>query len=298
MRESIAERVVEMVVGRRPGALRALSAGRSSDAYAADVGGQDWIVRIPTNDPSRRTSYHVEATVGDYLASAGHPVAQWSVLELEGVRCSIARRLAGSRVDYTSTWPTDFAKQLGHLLDTLHNAPVKGFGPLMDNPSGLRGSSADRTSGIIERWCHAPIWPFDGTPLGAHPINAHAPDLIPKIAKLLPRIVDAERSAIGLTHSDLHREHILRHDNGRLAGVLDFGAAFLGASAWDFALLAWYYGRTNTRLVADHYDNGNDAYQRGLVLAVAVGMYKLAKNPADPAVLPRLQRCVEAVSAT
>lgn len=101
-----------------------------------------------------------------------------------------------------------------------------------------------------------------------------------------------EHGAIGVTHSDLHRDHVLVDGNGNFAAVLDFGDAFVRAVAWDFALIAWYYGRRNAQLIADHYPGGNDALERGLILTAAVGAYKLAKNPADRIVIDRLTRCL------
>lgn len=111
------------------------------------------------------------------------------------------------------------------------------------------------------------------------------------------RILDAAGEPHGLVHSDLHRAHLLRSGDdlsgGELAGVLDFGDAFVGSTAWDFALLHWYHGATNTRQVAHLYGDGDgdedDLFERGRNLAVAVGCYKMAKRPDDTGAVARLE---------
>ena len=290
-----AERAVEAVAGRRPDQIGVLASGRSSTAFIAEVDADRWVVRVPIEGSGRPVSYFAEAAIGRLLVSGGHPVAEWSVLDVDGIRCSVARRLSGTPVDYDGAWSAEFAQQFARLLHTLHDAPADGFGPLLDDSERLHGISPDRIEGIVDRWRHAPMWPFDGSTLDEHPLAEQAPDLVAKIVELSDRIFDAEHGAIGVTHSDLHREHVLVDGDGTLAAVLDFGDAFIGAVAWDFALIAWYYGQRNAQLVADHYPGGNDALERGLVLAVAVGVYKLAKNPADRIVIDRLTRCLRSM---
>jgi hypothetical protein len=63
--------------------------------------------------------------------------------------------------------------------------------------------------------------------------------------------------------------------------LFDFGDAFIGSTAWDFALLHWYYGPHNTLAVAHAYDEDSDLAERGIVLAVAIGCYKIAKTPSS-----------------
>jgi aminoglycoside/choline kinase family phosphotransferase len=41
-----------------------------------------------------------------------------------------------------------------------------------------------------------------------------------------------------LVHADLHEENILQ--DGRLLGFIDFGVAFVGVPAWEFAALAYF----------------------------------------------------------
>ncbi len=89
-------------------------------------------------------------------------------------------------------------------------------------------------------------------------------------------------------HSDLHHQHLLHVDH-ELTGVLDFGDAFIGSTAWDFALIRWYYGAINARRVADAYEPGINMVERASALALAVGCYKVAKTPEDAAARARLR---------
>ena len=136
------------------------------------------------------------------------------------------------------------------------------------------------TAGIVERWFHAPIWPFDESELDAHPLATIAPDLLPTLATLESQIVAAAIEPFGVLHSDLHRQHLL-HTGDELTGMLDFGDAFIGSTAWDFALLHCYYGPQNTQAVAHAYDPDRDLAAQGAILGVAVGCYKIAKTPSN-----------------
>ena len=286
---------VERVTGQRVDAVRAVSAGRSSQAWIAHVGQERWVVRVPIEDSGRRITYQAEATIGRYLGSLGHPVAEWTIVSVNGSTCSVARQIPGVPVVYDQAWSSKFGHSVGRLLGDLHAMPAERFGPLEDHQVSIRGVSDDRVQGVADRWCHARMWPFDGESLDDHPIIDHAPEIGNAAISLAERIKAAEAGASGVVHSDLHQEHLLVDENGSLAGVLDFGDAFVGSVAWDFALLNWYHGKANASLVARHYPDGSDALDRGIVLSIAVGLYKMAKNPNDLTVIPRLRRCLESI---
>ena len=137
------------------------------------------------------------------------------------------------------------------------------------------------------------MWPFDHPSLDDHPITERAPDIARAATTLASDIAAADTGAIGVAHSDLHSEHLLVGESGSLTGVLDFGDAFIGSIAWDFALLNWYYGKANAAAVARHHPAGSDVLDQGATLSIAVGLYKVAKDPNDPALIPRLRRCLE-----
>ena len=220
------------------------------------------------------------------------------MVEVDGRACSVAPHLQGTPIGYEDRWQDRFGEALARLLLDLHRMPVEGSGPLDDVAFAANGISRSRRQGVVDRWFHASIWPFDGAPLDAHPLVSQAPELVDGVASLRPDIETAEAGPLGVVHSDLHREHLLVDADGSLAALLDFGDTFVGATAWDFALLNWQDGARNAELVASHYPCGKDELIRSSVLSIAVGLYKLAKNPSDGAILPRLRRCIDLVHGT
>ncbi|MEZ5229773.1 MAG: aminoglycoside phosphotransferase family protein, partial [Acidimicrobiales bacterium] len=211
---------------------------------------------------------------------AGHPVCTWQLVPVDDVECSIGPRLHGTPIEDAWTWPRHFVERVAALLRDLHQLPATGWGPLENRTDRLHGTSTAPTAGIVERWFHAPIWPFDESELDTHPLATIAPDLLPTLAPLEREIVAAAIEPFGVLHSDLHRQHLL-HTGDKLTGMLDFGDAFIGSTAWDFALLHWYYGPQNTQAVAHAYDPDRDLAARGAILGVAVGCYKIAKTPSN-----------------
>ena len=110
-------------------------------------------------------------------------------------------------------------------------------------------------------------------------------------------ILAAGAGRTGVQHSDLHRHHLLQTADGQLAAVLDFGASFVGSIGWDFALLHYYYGEANAERVAASYQAVDGPCEEGRLLAVVVGLYKMAKNPADLAVARRVNRLLREIDA-
>ncbi len=284
---------VERVAGHQVDAVWALSAGRSSLTWVAQVGEERWVARIPIEDSGRRITDQAEGAIGRYLNSLGYPVADWTIVDNNGTMCSVAREVPGVPAEYDRAWSDDFGRQLADVLADLHEMPAEGFGPLADDQNSVRGLSEDRVHGITDRWFHARIWPFDDSSLDDHPITDLAPGIARIATTLAGDIEAAGAGATGVVHSDLHREHLLVDRDGSLTGVLDFGDAFIGSIAWDFALVNWYYGRANAAVVARHHPAGSDVLDQGVTLSVAAGLYKVAKNPDDPAVIPRLRCCLE-----
>ena len=294
MTRPLAERALAELLGSTASDVRLLARGRTSTAWAGEIEGVRWVVRVPTPDSGRRLTYRAEMALGRLLHSRGHPVAAWQVVVLNGTPCAVARLLPGSPVEYGEAWSAGFASDLGSMLSDLHSLPVTGWGPLVDDATSLSGTCASPSEGVLARWCHASIWPFDETDLRTHPVGDHAADVLPVIADLEPAIHNSLQEPTGLVHSDLHREHLLQDSRGRLSGVLDFGVAFVGSTAWDFSSLHWYYGEANAQRVAEAYPGGAALCEQGALLAVALGLYKLARSPEAEAPRQRLRRCVDA----
>lgn len=294
---SVTERIASLACRKALGDVfdspRPLPPGRTSSAWATRTEHGRWVVRIPIENSGRTSSYASEQLIGHLLREQGAPVAEWTLTTVDGVQCSVAPMLPGQPIAYGLDWPAEFAESLAIALGAIHALPASGFGPLENTTARLVGRSPTWRAGIVDRWHHAPIWPFDGSGLADHPVSGIAPELTPRIAVLANRVDDAASGFTGLVHSDLHCEHLLIDPHWRLGGVLDFGDAFVGSQAWDFALLGWHYGDTNAGMVATLSPNGPELHRRGRILAIAVGLYKLAKNPRDSAVLPRLKRILD-----
>jgi len=288
---TISEKRARLLLGAVAGPdadVRMLAAGRSSQAWLVTADSRRSIARIPIPNSGRQTSYRSEQLIGERLAEAGHPVCRWRTGIADDVECSIGPVLDGEPVEYEVDWASEFITDLAALLRDLHRLTATGWGPLENSSSVLRGVSASATDGIVDRWFHALMWPFDGSDIESHPIASLESDLVSRLARMRDSIFAASRAPFGVVHSDLHRQHLLNSD-GRLSGVLDFGDAFVGSTAWDFALLRWYYGAANTDRVVEACEPGQDLSRRGSRLAVAVGCYKVAKTPSDKAARARLR---------
>ncbi len=289
---SVAAEALRLAVGEAGAKLRRMPPGRTSSVWAAQSGAGQWVVRVPVGDRARPPRYGVESRIAALLHDLGHPVATWTLVKVGETVCSVAPLLRGSPVKYGHPFSPELARALGRLLCDLHQLDSGGFGPLIDDASRLQGSSSSVTDGVLARWRHAPIWPFDQSELSAHPVRQVAPHVAADVQRLRGEILHAAQGPVGVVHSDLHREHILRDDTGCLAAVLDFGDAFVGSPAWNFALLNWYYGAAEAARVSASYRDSVGVEVPGRLLATAVGLYKLAKTPDTPAIATRLERIV------
>lgn len=295
----IAREAARRVLGRDDVSVQRIAAGRSCEAFVIAVDGSDdfrWVVRVPLPGTDRSIRFHAEAAVGGLLAPQGHPVASWTVVDVDGTTCAVGNRLQGTPIAYGAAWSAGFTAQLGDLLADLHALTAEGSGPLVDLAGVLRGETDSAVDGVRRRWDRAACWPFDGSDLGTHAVAGLLPELLSRIERLGPDLLEAAEGRSGVVHSDLHREHLLVGPTGELTGVLDFGDAFVGSTAWDFGLLHWYYGPDVSASVALRHPDGDDVDRQGALLAVAVGIYKLAKSPGDGAVLARLGRVLKSTN--
>jgi aminoglycoside phosphotransferase (APT) family kinase protein len=286
-------RAVATAVGEAPDAVHLLARGNTSTAWRARVRSTWWVVRGPT-EAGASTSYRTEATIGQALAARGHPVATWRVVGVDGVECCVGPMLPGGPVDPMRPWSEAFVTSLAAALRDLHRLPSDGWGRLDDVEAALRGRSDDPVEGIVHRWHRAAIWPFDDTVLATHPALHDSPDVLDRVRRASDAIVEAAGTGRAVLHSDLHRQHLLQAPDGTLAGLLDFGDAFVGSPAWDFALLHHHYGPTIAERVLAAYPGAPDLSRHARLLAVAVGLYQVAKHPDRPAARDRLRVSVAA----
>ncbi len=288
---TLAFRAAQLLIGEVE-ALRPIAAGMSCEAFelVSRSDARRWVVRVPVPGTDRAIRFHAEAALGRALAVRGYPVAAWQVVEVDGVVCAVGNHLPGSPIAYGELWSPAFSAALGALLAELHALPAVGSGPLVDDATALRGESGSVAEGVSARWDRAVCWPFDGPDLADHPISRVVPEAVPMVLSRRQDVFDAAEQLIGVVHSDLHREHLLVGPSGGLSGVLDFGDAFVGSVGWDFATLRWYYGAGVSASVAEHYAAAREVKDLGRVLAIPLGLYKVAKNPGDAATLSRMRR--------
>jgi hypothetical protein len=265
----------------------------SSTAWRVLVDDAPWIIRTPIAASGRRPSARSEVAVGRLLP-ASLRVPRWRLVVVEETDCTASPELPGRPVDPEWTWSAGFASAVGDVLSSTHGlgSGATGWGPLVDRDDRLVGAAASNVAGVVDRWFLARMWPFDGASLEAHPVATVAPGLVDCLASLEGAVLDAASGDRSLVHSDLHAQHLLVR-GGELAGVLDFGDAFIGSAAWDIALLRHYYGVVNAHAVALALDEGETLLAASRYLLVAVCAYKLAKEPARPGIVDRLERALD-----
>ena len=249
----------------RPGPIA--DATPTSSCYAAGRSSQAWRGHIRTDraggpcpDPELRAPDQLPVRGADHptSADAGHPV------------CTLAARPGRRRRMLDRTAPCRHAdRRRLDLAETLRRqrrgtaprsppTPGNRWGPLENRADLLRGTSPSanrrhrRT--LVPRIRSGRSTDSD---LDTPPARHLDPDLVPTIADSRRQIVAAATEPFGVLHSDLHRQHLL-HVGGELDGMLDFGDAFIGSTAWDFALLHWYYGPRNAHRVAAAYGADGD----------------------------------------
>lgn len=255
-----------------------LAAGMSSQAWVATIGGDEFVVRTPTPYDARADpDYRAEQRLNHALRSAGVPATRLDVVEVNGIACSIAPRIVGTPIQ-PDQWTNEFVGDVAAALAATHSVPVGGH----DLP------------GAAHRFHLARVWPLDDTSLGDHPVAVVLPGTLDWVRSQTESIVSEASRLSCIVHTDLHWDHLLRSPAGRLAGLLDFGDAFAGPPAWDFACLRYYHGEEVGRRVAAHYPNGSTVLRRSMTLGIAFALYKLDKTPDRADVIERVARLIRA----
>ncbi len=88
-------------------------------------------------------SYRSEAFIGAQLSAAGHPVSDWTTVEIDHEFCCIGIRLSGRPITYVDRWTGRFAAELDSILHDLHHLSARGF--------GARGRRGRTTRLLIDR---------------------------------------------------------------------------------------------------------------------------------------------------
>jgi aminoglycoside phosphotransferase (APT) family kinase protein len=285
-----------------------LGQGATSAAWQVTSGPEAFILRFMPVGTNRPVTYQSEFTILRMLRKQGCPVPEPILSSVEmhaplaGVPepWAITRTVPGEAIR-KNPLPSGVAQGLGRFLATVHDLPVTGFGRLVERADSLVGQQQEQRAGICARWCWADLWPFDGSDLRQHPFAQVKPEIQSSLDALEQAIIAslADEPTV-LLHSDLHGEHLFALD-GALTGVIDFGAAFIGVPAWEFAVIAFYHGWPTVQATLSAYGNCFEQrkfWQRIQLLAVVVGLYKLSRAVRAQAAGDKVARIVEFLSET
>lgn len=280
-----------------------LGRGATSSAWKVTHGRDAFIIRFMPAGTPRPATYQSEFTVLHALMERGCPVPMPVMASVEDNRpipgvleaWAVTQVSPGEPVK-NSPISSDLAHGLGRFLSILHALPVTGFGRLVEQPDGLTGQQESHLEGVRARWCWANLWPLDGSELRQHPFSERRLHLTEKLQGFEEAIFNAvSDEPIALTHSDLHGEHIFQRD-GALSGVIDFGAAFIGVPAWDFAVIAFYHGWPAVQATVSGYVyplGTQRLLQQTRMLALVVGLYKLSKAAKERASESKVERILQ-----
>ena len=258
------------MVGEVRGPVTLLAEGMSSSAWTGTVDGVRRVVRVPKMDGTRPTPrYDLEMRLLSELDRRGVPVMSGRVVSVDGVRCAVADLCPHPGV---RDWNDEFVADVAAAFSTLHS-----LDPLL-------AVEAD----IVARLHLARSWPFDGSDLTRHPVARWGDDLVATLEGRRDEIEWAAEQAVTVAHTDLHVDHLLQDDRGRLAAVLDFGDAFAGSAGWDFASMRYSLGLEIAGRIAAVYPDGDRISALADVLAIPWALYKLDKSPDRPIVQRRV----------
>jgi aminoglycoside phosphotransferase (APT) family kinase protein len=235
-------------VGVSPrGAAVALPSGVSCDAWRVESDRGPLVVRVERADrPAAEADeprFEAQAGIVERIAEVDATLAVPRNLDTgreSELGWSVDTLVPGAAVRDVDAPSRAAAAELGRLLAALHALPVEGFGMLEDRRDGLRGSAGSFLEGVLARYAKA--WPYSGQPLVAHPVARVAPQLVGALGELREQLERyADSSTIAALHGDLHGGHVFVEE-GRLAGVIDFGSAWAGPAAFDLASVAVFMG--------------------------------------------------------
>lgn len=299
-------KLIAKAAGLQAQHITPLGRGATSAAWRLATLHDAFIVRFMPAGTQRPVTYQSEFTILRMLRQAGCPVPEPIMSSVElAVPLSelpepwaVTRTLPGEAI-HTHPLTLDVAQDLGLVLARLHEFPVQGYGRLVERPHVLIGQQQNPVAGVCARWCWADLWPFDESALQHHPFTQVTPHLQKDMEAVeTPIWASVEETPVVLTHSDLHGKHVFVC-NETLSGVIDFGAAFIGVPAWDFAVLAFYHGWPAVQATLNGYGASwkNEKFLRHIqLLALVVGLYKLSRAVKAQEPATKIERIIQFLS--
>lgn len=281
------EHILKAVTKSARWELSILGQGASSFAWLAKGTTDTLVVRaMPPHNP-KPVTYGVELSILRALNPRGllvpAPIATSqppNAFVLDDVKFpwAVTRSVWGTPIA-NNPLTVQAAEQLGKLLRALHDLPCSGYGWLRIQDETWYAEQTSALDGARERWAENPLWPLDTSTLESHVVAQLAPDLLPALRDAQKRLIDTASQGIGvICHTDLHRGHLYMQGEF-LTGLIDFGDVAILPPAWEFAILAAFYGWASVREILRAYSDDpaqrQNILEQARVLAVIVGMYKL-----------------------
>jgi aminoglycoside phosphotransferase (APT) family kinase protein len=263
-----------------------LSSGAMSRVWTLTSGSNRYVLRVSKPDSAESPSFESDYAIRRALTPSTNRVAR--------PICTSADSDAQDHPDWAldafvdgepgvrGRLPIKVCRDLGELLAELHSLPAEGgYGLLENRRDRLAGVSPDSGGGFRTR-LDAP-WPFSDSPLDANPIATAAPELLPELRKMEPELrrLGAHETTRTVAHTDLHEGQLLIQD-GRLAALLDFGDAVVGAPAWDIASFAFIHSWGQTRHLLEGYTGDESTRVRLLgqarIFAVLISLHHAGRS--------------------
>jgi Ser/Thr protein kinase RdoA (MazF antagonist) len=248
-------------IGRVP--IEPLGLGFASHAWLVRSGDPPCVLRIAADglgeSRSGEATYETEHALMERLRAIGAAVpapigGDWQVGGWRGPSFSLTTSVPGAPL--RPEWRARAVPSLVTFIRALHGTLLPGFGPLAIVDGELRGVNDDLETGL-RTWAERPLWPLGDGRLAEHPALADRPALAARLEALAGRVREALLRGPAVTlHSDLHEENTLDADG--FVSVIDFGEAFVGPAAWEFASLAYFADWAFADRVLDAYLDGSD----------------------------------------
>lgn len=287
-REQVA--LVAQSCGLRPHTVEPLGQGVASVAWLIVATTARYVLRYMPAESVRQVTYLSEFAILSRLHRAGcavpealHSSFDDGAISVPGWKAWTLLREVPGRAVSESQITGQLVGDMASFLRTMHEIHVAGYGPLQQHRSSIEGSESDPLEGVLARWRSARVWPFDGTSLSTSTLSFAAPQLVPHLERhrrKMEQAIYAEPAV--LLHSDLHGEHVFR-SRERLSGVIDFGGAFVGVPAWEFAAIAVFFGWESATAIIRSYTTDRPALVRDTSLLSAVfALYRFDVESAIP----------------
>lgn len=266
-------REVLTALGMAHAAVTPLGAGLGSRAWRIDDDGAWLALRIAEGRSADGCTYEVEHALLGLIVGEGARVPRpvrgsWQVDGWDGFPFSLTTGVEGAPLSVDAG--RDVAAALADSLRRLHGIALDGYGPLALDDGVLHGREASRMAGL-HLWAARPLWPCGGARLDRHLALAEREALRIRLEASRSLVFGAlQRGPDVPLHGDLHEENILVAADG--TGIIDFGEAFIGPAAWEFAALAFFAGWSLADAVLLSYTDSAAERRRLSEDATAIGL--------------------------